>query len=121
MSEEQLNEDAGTLLPEAIEPPAAPEEQPAAPAKPSRRGRGAKPAAEPQPAPAAKLSSKTSVAEAAAILGVYESEVVSVDKADEGLVAVTHDGQRYLLTGAAKGDYEWLRVASSVPQILRGE
>lgn len=62
---------------------------------------------------------KRSNAAAAKVLGCYESEIVSVDAADEGLVATTTDGQRYLLT--ADGGWEWLRVAQAVPQILKGE
>lgn len=45
----------------------------------------------------AARSGKLSVAEAAAILRIYESEVASVDKTDQGIVATTTDGQHYLL------------------------
>ena len=48
-------------------------------------------------------------AKAADILGVYETEVADVEKSDAGPVAVTTDGQRYLLTGAKRGEFTWLR------------
>ena len=57
--------------------------------------------------PAKKISN----AEAADVLGVYESEVASV----AGDVATTTDGQRYRL-GSARGEWEWLKAdGSAVP------
>jgi hypothetical protein len=58
---------------------------------------------------------KISIAEAAAILHCYESEVASVDQAAEGLVATTTDGQRYVLDGDA---YTWLKPPLNAPQIF---
>lgn len=57
---------------------------------------------------------EVSAADAAKVLGIYESEVASVGKADEGLVATTTDGQRYLLTDG--GGWEWLRQPKTAPQ-----
>lgn len=54
---------------------------------------------------------KKSTTDAAKVLGIPESEVAKVGKADEGVVATTTDGQRYLLT--AGGGWEWLRTDGS--------
>lgn len=79
----------------------------------------AKPAA---PAPAAApRSNAPSVTAAAKVLGVYESDVVSVERSDDGHVAVTKDGQRYLLTGHANGDFTWLRAGAVVEVATDGE
>ncbi|HEY2086424.1 MAG TPA: hypothetical protein VGH54_10430 [Mycobacterium sp.] len=59
--------------------------------------------------------SKVSVEDAAKVLSVYVSEVTSVDETDEGTVATTFDGQRYLIDG---DDFLWLKADSTVPQIL---
>jgi hypothetical protein len=58
---------------------------------------------------------KVSIAEAAAILHCYESEVASVDQAAEGLVATTTDGQRYVVNGDG---YTWLKPPLNAPQIF---
>jgi hypothetical protein len=74
------------------------------------------PSAPPEPV---KSAGKVILADAASILHCYESEVLDVSSADEGTVATTKDGQRYLLT--ADGGYVWLQVPKIVPQLLAGE
>jgi hypothetical protein len=63
--------------------------------------------------------SKLSNAGAAKVLGCHDDEVRAVDEADEGTVATTFDGQRYLLPG--DGTFVWLRAGQAAPSILGGE
>ncbi|HEY2086470.1 MAG TPA: hypothetical protein VGH54_10665 [Mycobacterium sp.] len=64
---------------------------------------------------AADDNASTDIAEAAKVLGCYESEVTSVEDTEAGTVATTFDGQRYLISD---GDFVWLKAPSTAPQIL---
>ena len=67
---------------------------------------------------AAAKKATISPADAAVVLGCYESDVASVDEAEEGTVATTTDGQRYVLNGTAREEFTWLKAGPTVPQIL---